>query len=110
MSSSRSKEPACTDTRSMNTRHAIKFERFRENLRIEVPQRIVDALDHPERGFELEVELKFRIEGSTYEYLRSQKSFRIRHKAIVEEMAILNNDNASRKDRIFVTLPESQLY
>lgn len=110
MSSSRSKEPGCSDTRNMNTRHSIKFERFRENLKIEVPQRIVNALDHPERGFELEVELKFRIEGSTYEYSRSQKSFQIRHKAIIEEMVILNNDNASRKDRIFMTLSESQLY
>ena len=103
-------EPGCNDVRNMNTSHSIRFTPFRDKLRIDVPQKIFAALDYPERGFELEVDLKFRIEGSTYEYLRSQESFRIRHTAIVEEMRLLNNDNASREDRVFMTLRESELY
>jgi len=107
---SKRSEPGCNDVRNMNTRHSVRFASFRDKLRIEVPRKILAALDYPERGFELEVDLKFRIEGSTYEYLRSQKSFRIRHTAVVEEMRLLNNDNASREDRVFMTLLESELY
>ena len=104
------KGPGCNATRSMNTRHGIRFAPLRQDLTIEVPQRLLAKIDFPERGFELEADIKFRIDDSTYEYHKSQKSFRVRHKAVVEEMVLLNNDNASREDRILMTLNESQLY
>ena len=100
----------CHETRSMNTGHVISFAPLRQNFTLQVPDRILSALDYPERGFELEADIKFRIEDASYEYLKSQRSFRVRHKAVIEEMAVLNNDNAPREQRIFMTFTESQLY
>lgn len=102
--------PGCSETRNMNTRHTISFAPLRQNFTVEVPAKILEALDYPERGFELEADIKFRVEDASFEYLKSQRSFRVKHKAIIEELSLLNNDNAPREQRIFMTLGESRLY